>query len=235
MILEGIKMKEEKELFYRNNDDKNELGCIGYLRGDFGGGGRECWTCWFPKNPNEEKDEKLNVILDAIIKKLREPCGVLFDRDSMRAYCRTQPQCNVSYPYGEQWGFRILTQDYALYLRCIPTPGDYNFYVFCYDKETLMNKLAQDRGLPRYCYGFIHSSKEEIRIDIAESGYAPYKKGGNINDVLKRNAELGITRPQMEAMKAGSMFGWNVPGADPKNYDENGTPTKKRYDSREER
>ena len=98
-----------------------------------------------------------------------------------------------------------------------------------------MNKLAQDRGLPRYCYGFIHSSKEEIRIDIAESGYAPYKKGGNINDVLKRNAELGITRPQMEAMKAGSMFGWNVPGADPKNYDENGTPTKKRYDSREER
>jgi hypothetical protein len=99
----------------------------------------------------------------------------------------------------------------------------------------LMNKLAQDRGLPRYCYGFIHSSKEEIRIDIAESGYVPYKKGGNVNDVLKRNAELGITRPQMEAMKAGSMFGWNVPGADPKNYDENGTPTKKRYDSREER
>ena len=80
----------------------------------------------------------------------------------------------------------------------------------------------------------MHSSKEEIRIDIAESGYAPYKKGGNINDVLKRNAELRITRPQMEAMKAGSMFGWNVPGADPKNYDENGKAIRKK-DSREER
>lgn len=68
----------------------------------------------------------------------------------MRAYCRTQPQCKVSHPFGEQWGFRILTQDYALYLRCIPTPGDYNFYVFCYDKDMVMNKLAKDKGLPLY-------------------------------------------------------------------------------------
>lgn len=235
MVLEAIKMKEEKDLFFHNKDEEKELGCIGYLRGDFGGGGREFWTTWFPHHFNDLNDEKFKVIFDAIINKLREPCGVLFDRESMRAYCRTQPQCKISHPYGQQWGFRILTQDYALYLRCIPTPGDYNFYVFCYDKEMLMNKLAKDRGLPRYCYGFIHGSKEEIRIDIAESGYAPYRMDGNINDVLKRNADIGITRPQMEAMKAGSMFGWDVPGADPKNYDEWGTTLKHRTDSREER
>lgn len=234
MVLEAIKMKEEADLFYNNKDEERELGCIGHLRGDFGGG-REFWTAWFPHNFDELNNEKFKTIFDAIIKKLREPCGVLFDRDSMRAYCRTQPQCLLSHPYGSQWGFRILTQDYALYLRCIPMPGDYNFYVFCYDKETLMNKLAKNRGLPRYCYGFIHSSQEEIRIDIAESGCALYKKGGNINEVLRNNKALGITRPQMEAMKVGSMFGWNVPGADPKNYDEYGTPIKKRTDSREER
>jgi hypothetical protein len=48
------------------------------------------------------------------------------------------------------------------------------------------------------------------------------------------NRELGISPAQAEAMKVGSMFGWNVPGADPKNYDENGKAIRKK-DSREER
>ena len=159
MVLEAIKMKEEKDLFFFNKDEEKELGCIGYLRGDFGGGGKEFWTTWFPHNFPELNDEKFKVIFDALINKMREPCGVLSDRESMRAYCRTQPQCKVSHPFGEQWGFRILTQDYALYLRCIPTPGDYNFYVFCYDKDMVMNKLAKDKGLPLYSYAYLPTTQ----------------------------------------------------------------------------
>ena len=222
MILEPIKMKEEKELFFFNKDEGRELGCIGYLRGDFGGGGREFWTTWFPHNFSELNDEKFKVIFDAIINKMREPCGVLFDRESMRSYCRTQSQCKISHPYGEQWGFRILTQDYALYLRCIPTPGDYNFYVFCYEKERLMNKLAKDRGLPQYCYSYLPTTQEEIRIDIAESEYIPIRKQGNPRASNEMNRELGVTPAQAKAMQVGSMFGWNVPGADPKSYDADG-------------
>ena len=41
MILESIKMKEEKELFFSSTDEVKELGCIGHLRGDFGKDGRE--------------------------------------------------------------------------------------------------------------------------------------------------------------------------------------------------
>ena len=40
------------------------------------------------------------------------------------------------------------------------------------------------------------------------------------------NGKLGVTKAQEEAMKTGSMFGWNVPGADPKNYDMDGKPMK---------
>ncbi len=34
----------------------------------------------------------------------------------------------------------------------------------------------------------------------------------------------GITPAQQEAMLVGSMFGWDVPGADPDHYDKEGNP-----------
>ena len=50
------------------------------------------------------------------------------------------------------------------------------------------------------------------------------------------NRKLGVTKPQEEAMKAGSMFGFQVHAADPKNYDENGKlklkPQRDRGDAR---
>ena len=97
-----------------------------------------------------------------------------------------------------------------------------------------MNKLAKDRELPRYSYAYLPTTQEEIRIDIAESGYTPIRKQGNSRAANEMNRELGISPAQAEAMKVGSMFGWDVPGADPKNYDENGRSIRKK-NAREER
>lgn len=36
------------------------------------------------------------------------------------------------------------------------------------------------------------------------------------------NESLGVTKQQEEAMKAGSLFGWDVPRANLGTYDENG-------------
>lgn len=45
------------------------------------------------------------------------------------------------------------------------------------------------------------------------------------------NERGGVTKAQTAAMLAGSLFGWEVPAADPKNYDEQGQPIKpKRHD-----
>ena len=236
MVLEAIKMKEERELFYSSADEIKELGCIGHLRGDFGKGGREFNTTWFEHKCHEKNDETFRTIFDAIINHLRQSGNVLCNRGDMYSYCRGQDANRINGSVYECpcWGFRILTQDYAIYLRCEPQDYGYHFYAYCYDKNLLLDKLAKDRGLPRYCYAYLPTTQEEIRIDIAESGYIPMGKNENDGNVKKMNRESGVTPAQAKAMQVGSMFGWDVPGADPKSYDDKGKAIRKK-DSREER
>ena len=236
MVLEAIKMKEERELFYSSADEVKELGCIGHLRGDFGKGGREFNTTWFEHKCHEKNDETFRTIFDAIINHLRQSGNVLCNRGDMYSYCRGQDANRINGSVYECpcWGFRILTQDYAIYLRCEPQDYGYHFYAYCYDKNLLLDKFARDRGLPRYCYAYLPTTQEEIRIDIAESGYIPMRKNENDGNVKKMNQELGVTPAQAKAMQIGSMFGWDVPGADPKSYNDKGKAIRKK-DGREER
>lgn len=67
-----------------------------------------------------------------------------------------------------------------------------------------------------------------IVIQKGEKGYTPtgsYAEGITPREgVDAANELLGVTRAQEEAMVSGSMFGWQVPAANPKNYDEQGRP-----------
>lgn len=91
--------------------------------------------------------------------------------------------------------------------------------------------------LPEQCYSALLDTGAVVILKRGETGY--YKTDIPFQDkeeakqlVTEYNEKLGVTKAQSEAMKAGSMFGFEVPGADPKNYDENGTPIKPKQKDR---
>ncbi len=83
-------------------------------------------------------------------------------------------------------------------------------------------------SLPERCYNVLPSDGRLIIITKGESGYTDVNDSNNSSEKNKEladghNAEMGVTKAQAEAMLSGSMFGWNTPAADPKNYNEQGT------------
>ena len=94
--------------------------------------------------------------------------------------------------------------------------------------------------LPEVCYSILPSTGDVIIIKHGERGYyrceySTEDKAFNREFANDRNANLGVSKAQIEAMLAGSMYGWDVPAADPKSYDVNGTllrNTKDRGDAR---
>ena len=84
------------------------------------------------------------------------------------------------------------------------------------------------KSLPERCFGYLKATGEIVVLQKGQKGYAPTEKFAENETpqecVDSLNAAMGVTKAQAAAMEAGSMFGWHVPGADPKNYDANGVP-----------
>lgn len=111
--------------------------------------------------------------------------------------------------------------------------GSMGLFHICEFAEKMEASNARDviplrASLPDKCYSHLDSTGEIILISKGERGYMPtgiVKEGTSARATVDAaNKTWGVNRAQEEAMVAGSMFGWGVPGADPKNYNENGEP-----------
>lgn len=115
-----------------------------------------------------------------------------------------------------------------------------NLYHICELAERMQQNGATiaplRSSLPEKCFSVLPSSDELIIIERGTKGYTP--SGMHIEGKTAREAAdisndtIGVTKAQETAMLAGSMFGFEVPGADPKNYDENGTPIRPKQKDR---
>ena len=95
------------------------------------------------------------------------------------------------------------------------------------EEESFGPKFAE--GLPEMCFSVLPSTGELICIKRGESGYYPSDWSSDDREENQEmadynNERLGVTSAQRMAMETGSMHGWDVPGADPANYQEEGSP-----------
>ena len=107
-----------------------------------------------------------------------------------------------------------------------------NLYVSLWDSDNSWEILTEQErftqkvadGLPELCFSTLKSTGQLICIKRGETGYYPsdassLDKEANIEAADSFNERLGVTPAQRQAMEVGSMFGWDVPGADPASYE----------------
>ena len=171
MKLEAITLKEERELFSLNENEPMEYGCIGHLRGDFGGSGKEYYSTWFDHTCKHLNDAKCKAIGNAIINTLNSDGNVMSSRSDMYNFCHPREDCKIDGIYENMtWGFRIFTEDYAFYLKCTPVCSDYNFYLYVYDKNMLLDtSLKSSVGLFSSKQSFLCSYNARIIIRCSKS------------------------------------------------------------------
>ena len=276
--------KERDYAYTQSYQLMSQSGCIALMRGDFGNGGRTFYPDYEDQIKQYRTDE-FAAEFDSVIKEFYK-VGILADRDSMLEYCCARPDGRFMVNFSLEYGYRVDTDKYTYLLRCIPAPGDNNFYCYAYVSDLLnshMEKAAQgirfidsrykelfrlpDGGnivithtdgekikaycryigefaqhmedcgatyapaeplIPEMCYSTLPSSGEVIKVFRGDRSYIPLKMPIDSATARKyaddMNRRLGVSKAQEAAMLAGSMFGWSVPAADAKNYDENGNP-----------
>jgi hypothetical protein len=91
-----------------------------------------------------------------------------------------------------------------------------------------MGAMSDKTNLPEYCFTVLKTTNEVVIVHRNTKGYSPTREGnqpwyGQETADLLNSERLGVTKAQSRAMEMGSMFGWDIPAADPSNYGEDGT------------
>lgn len=98
-------------------------------------------------------------------------------------------------------------------------------------------QFQKRKGLPDFCFCLLPSTGEAIAVQYGDNSYIRLelqggKEAGKFVEQL--NKRIGVTKQQQAAMLWGSLFGWDVPAADPARYDDEGMPHKPRGGSKKD-
>lgn len=131
--------------FSRSREQDEAAGCIGHLRGDFGSG-NQFYTTWWPHQNDALNTPEFKADIDRTVNWLREqPDSPIRDFDTMKRCCdRYKRACTFEQAMLPSCGFMVKTKQYAYMLRCTPVKGDYNFYIYCYRRDSF-ERVCRER------------------------------------------------------------------------------------------
>lgn len=135
---------DEAGLFYALPKEQDaELGAIGHLRIDFGSGGKEFWSTWWPRGDTALNSPAFKAELDTLVNELREN-GPLKNLSAMHGYCAGH-NGEICGGWRQNYGYIVETESYRYCLRCSPGHGDYHAYLTAFDLRTqAMNMTEQN-------------------------------------------------------------------------------------------
>ena len=141
---------EEAGLFYSQMKETEDaaLGTVGHVRMDFGSSGKGFYHTWWPHNDDQFNTGEFKGELQEVVDMLRAD-GPLKDLASMRSYCYRNGGGITQ--DGRCFGYIVETEHYRYCLRCTPSPGDYQGYLYCYDLRQ-QQMVQQDKPVGRVTY-----------------------------------------------------------------------------------
>lgn len=143
-----LRCAKENEMIYTFAQSQQlymQTGCIGYLRGDFGHG-NEFYTSWFDTAPFRKTPEFQSEFNEVITAFRDDPQyrGILHNLEDMKMLCTTRPQSKMPDRLREHsYAFRANTEKHAYLIRLFPQKGDYNFYIYAYQREHFERHLEK--------------------------------------------------------------------------------------------
>lgn len=160
---------EEKDFAYTQDQETlQSSGCIGHLRVDMDSTGTGFFSSWDTHSPGL-KDDAFKSEFDGLINELRfneDLGGILTNRSSMSRFCHSIPGCEIT-DDGRNFGFRIDTDEHAYMLRLNPNRGEYNAYIYAYDRDMLDAFLEPAQEVEQ---------EGPITVLVVEPGKEPYVK-----------------------------------------------------------
>ena len=137
--------REEAGLFYSDDQADRALGTVGHVRMDFGSNGRGFYHTWWPHNGDRFNTSEFKEALQQFVDAMRAD-GPLKDLPSMDKFCRQNGGAITE--DGRSYGYLAEVGNYRFCLRCTPSPGEYQCYLYCYD----LRRQTLDRPVGRVTF-----------------------------------------------------------------------------------